>query len=171
METEFTQHTIGKLVFDVEDLTNKHRQQSTWKKHAIAYIDNPDFCDYYSWFIKKRYNITTIPRPIRGTHLTLINDRLGDFNVTEERYREIKEKYDGTEIDIRYSLSPRTDGKHWWMRSRTDLGTQIRTELGLSPKPYFGYHITVGRHEGKNWEKEHGKYIHTLLKKGIISEL
>jgi hypothetical protein len=57
------------------------------------------------------------------------------------------------------------------MRSRTDLGTQIRTELGLSPKPYFGYHITIGRVSGRDYELEHGKYIHTLMQKGIISEL
>ena len=166
---EFTQHTKATIVFDVPDLTSKHEKQSVWKKHAISFIDNPELCDYYGWFIKKRFGITTLPRPIRGTHLTIVNDRLEDFeNSSEELYQSAKEKYNNTEIDIRYSLNPRTDGNHWWLRARTDLGSHIRTEIGLSPKPYFGYHITIGRISGREHEMEHGRYIHTLIEKDLI---
>ena len=164
----FNQYTKGKLVFDVDDLTNKHRQQSTWKKHVIAFIDNPDFCDYYAWFISQKYDLR-FTKPIRGTHLTLVNDRLSDFkNASEETYQESKEKYDGTEIDIRDSLNPKTDGTHWWFKSRTDMGVRIREEMGISLKPYFGYHITIGRISGKSWEIEQGKYIHKLIERGFI---
>ena len=168
---EFSEHTTGKLIFDVDDLTSKHRQQSTWKKHVIAFIDNPEFCDYYAWFIKRRFNLrfSTPISGLRGTHLTLVNDRLSDFpKAFHYKYEQVKEKYNGTEINIRYSLDTKTDGTHWWFRSRTDLGTQIREEIGLSPKPYFGYHITIGRISGKDQEIEHGKYIHQLIQKKLI---
>lgn len=168
MSNEFTEHTSGKLVFDVDDLTKKHKQQSTWKKHVIAHIDDPEFCRYYSWFLEKRFNLR-FSEPIRGTHLTLINDRLRDYeNSSEETYHAAKQKYDGTYIDIRYSLDPKTDGTHWWFRARTDIGVQIRTEIGLSPKPYFGYHITIGRIGGREHEIEHGKYIHRIIENGLI---
>lgn len=54
----------GKIVFDVEDYTRKHKLQSSWKKVAMVFIDG-DVCEYYSWFLQRRYNII-LNKPLRG---------------------------------------------------------------------------------------------------------
>ena len=51
--------THGKIIFDPLDLTKKHKNQSDWKRMSIISI-NDDACDYYAWFIKKRYNLVLI---------------------------------------------------------------------------------------------------------------
>jgi len=165
---EFTENIQARVNFNPDDLTNKHRKQSSWKKHVIAFIDEPDLCSYHKWFIEKRFNLK-LAEPIRGPHFTIVNDRLSDFpNSSEKKYRKVMDKWDGKLIDIRYEYAPYTDGVHWWLRARSEQATQIREEIGLSAKPYWGFHITIGRISGRDYEIQHGKYIHTLIKKGII---
>jgi hypothetical protein len=164
MFNEFTENIKAKVVFDPKDLTKKHEKHSDWKKHVIAFIDDPDFCDYYTWFLKKRYNLFLV-KPIRGVHFTVINDRLrDDVSATEAKYKEFKNLYNGKVIDIEYSLDVRTDGKHWWFRARSNDAMFIRQAIGLEAKPYWGFHITVGRAEGRAYEVAHSKYIHGLIK-------
>ena len=64
----------GILEFSPEDVTRKHRNQSSWKRVAIIKTD----CDldrYYAWFLKKRFNLE-LNKNLRGTHVTFINDKL-----------------------------------------------------------------------------------------------
>jgi hypothetical protein len=155
----------AKIIFDPADLTRKHEKHSAWKKHVIAFIDEPDFCDYFSWFIKKRYNLALVP-PIRGVHMTVVNDRLSDgIDSDETKYRRSKELYDGMMIDINYNTDVRTDGKYWWFNAQSNDALFIRQQIGLKPTPYFGFHITVARVEGREFEKEHGIYVHNLIKR------
>lgn len=164
----FTEKIHGIIDFELEDLTKKHKQHSSWKKHVIALIDEPDLCGYHRWFIEKRFNLK-LAEPIRGPHFTIVNDKLVDFpEATEERYELVKNQYQGREIEIEYEYAPYTDGTHWWLRARSVQATQLRQEIGLSPKPYWGFHITIGRVSGRDYEIEHGKYIHTLIQKGFI---
>lgn len=163
MINEFTENIKAKVVFDPKDLTKKHGKHSEWKKHVIAFIDEPDFCDYYIWFLKKRYGIFLV-KPIRGVHFTVINDRLSDGNATEVEYKASKKLYSGKVIDIEYSVDVRTDGKHWWLRARSNDAMFIRQQCGLESKPYWGFHITIGRAEGRAYEIAHSKYIHKLIK-------
>lgn len=154
----------AKVVFDPKDLTKKHENHSSWKKHVIAFIFEPDFCDYYSWFLKKRYNLALV-KPIRDLHLTMVNDKLSDgIDADEAKYLSCKQRYDGTMIDINYDLDMRTDGKYWWFKAESNDALFIRQQIGLKPTPYFGFHITVARVEGREFEIEHGRYIHKLIK-------
>ena len=53
----------GKILFDPVNLTKKHRLQADWKK--VAYIQfEGDICEYYAWFINKRYDLQ-LNKPIR----------------------------------------------------------------------------------------------------------
>ena len=74
----FTEQITGKIQFDPDDLTTKHREQSSWKHHVIALIDEPDLCSYHNWYIQRRFNLK-LNEPIRGSHFTIVNDRLSDF--------------------------------------------------------------------------------------------
>jgi hypothetical protein len=154
----------GKIVFDPPDKTTKHKNQATWKRVAMVVFDNDDLCQYYAWFIFRRFNIVLNP-PIRSAHVTFINDRTTDIN---RNWSEVKEKWNGKEIEIILDVDPRTNSEHWWMNvpneHRTEL-QEIRNELGLS-RPYFGMHCSIGYVNPKF--KEHSEYIHELIQKGFI---
>lgn len=149
----------GKIIFDPVDLTRKHKDQSKWKKSVIVLIDNIDFCKYYSWFVKKRYNLE-LQMPLRGLHFTIINDKVSDH----KKYLRAKDKYNKKNITITHDINIRTDSKHWWFKAECELAKEVRKSCGLPPDPYWGFHITVGRADGALRE-EHSKYIHELIKK------
>ena len=149
----------GKLVFDPVNLTKKHDKQSDWKKIAIVFIDNIDFCLYYSWFIRKRYNLD-LQMPLRGLHFTVINDRIS----TIEKYKYTKSKFNNTIIKLKYSINPKTDDYHWWLDVESNDAEMVRKTAGLDSKPYWGFHLTIGRSDG-GLRMEHNKYIYNLIKK------
>ncbi len=154
----------GKIQFDPEDKTNKHKNQATWKRVAMVLIEG-ELAEYYAWFINKRYNLP-LNRPLRGAHITFINDRGSDMNG---KWDEVKKKWNGKEIDIVLSLDPRTDSAkdkssgHWWLNIPEEHRGQlhgIRAELGLG-RPYWGLHMALGYANQKNMP--HSKYIHNLI--------
>ena len=135
--------TYGIIRFDNTELTNKHKKQSTWKSHIIAYI-NDDMTDYYRWFLKRRYNLDLI-KPIRGTHLTIVNDKTSDI----KNWDKVKEEYDKRRIKIFYNTDIRSNTKHWWLKAYSPLGEEIRKKLGLG-NPFYAPHITIGLVNEKN---------------------
>lgn len=182
----------GKIIFDPVDKTNKHKKQASWKKVAMVFIKG-DICDYYAWFLKKRFNLN-LQSPQRGAHVTFINDRVDDIDGAtraqkEAKWNEIKKKWDGKYVDITIDLSKLediSDGEHWWFivdhDHREELHS-IRRELGLG-RPYYGLHLTIGRAVNtkpsiddedtadKNnaakatlMNEEHSMYINDLIKK------
>lgn len=156
----------GTIVFDPKDYTKKHAAQGKWKR--IAMVDfNGDICQYYAWFIEKRYNLK-LNMPLRKAHVTFINDRAKDMNG---RWEEVKKKYHGRKIHVTLDIVPKTDSDkdsstcHWWLAvpetCREDLHG-IRRELGLG-RPYWGLHLTIGYANEKN--RAHSKYIHRNIMK------
>jgi hypothetical protein len=165
---------MGKIVFEPVNYTKKHSMQASWKRIAMVFIDG-DVTEYYSWFIKKRYNLT-LNKPIRGAHISFINDSLRDMSNNGQKSLEevdriwnaAKAIWDGKYIPIMLSLEPRTSDKHWWLNIPPDYRDklhQIRAEVGLG-RPNFGLHMTIGLANEKNIE--HSKYIHSLIKSGLI---
>jgi len=191
----FTVKATGNFVFDPIDKTKKHSFQSSWKKTVLIEFDG-DICEYYAWFIKKRYSII-LNRPLRGAHITVVSDSLKDLSCgykTNEQintiWNEVKNKWNGKQIEIDLDVSPKTSAEYWWLNvteeSRKELNS-FRAELGLG-KSYFGLHMTIGYIPDKMEEiiilkngtekritisdnivrMEHSKYIHNSIKKGII---
>jgi hypothetical protein len=177
----------GTIYFDPPDRTKKHERQGKWKKIAMIKFDG-DLCEYYAWFLKKRYNIT-LHKPQRGAHITFINDRKSDMNG---KWEEVKKKWNNKEIEVTINLDPRTDSAeskgrttyNWWLNipeEQRDEIHKIREELGLE-RPFFGLHMTIGRAvnfipEGKfqdgaarakEMNVEQSIYIHDLILKGHI---
>ena len=166
----------GKIGFEPEDYTKKHKAQASWKKMAIVFIDG-DITEYYSWFIQKRYNLT-LNKPLRGAHISFINDSIKDMSLNGQRtikevdelWESVKKKWDGVEIPITLDLSPRTDDRTWWLNIPNDERTilqGIREELGLG-RPFWGMHMSIG-YARPGIMEEHSKYIHDLIKKNFIS--
>jgi hypothetical protein len=130
----------GILEFDPINVTKKHFSQSSWKKTVMVRFDD-DLCSYYSWFIQKRFNLK-LNRPLRGTHMTIVNDRITDI----DSYIEAKKLFDKKEITIKYDPTIIRGNKkgHWWLKSDSNDASNIRRVMGLNPDPYFGYHMTIG---------------------------
>lgn len=194
-------HTValrGKVLFEPENVTKKHKAQAAWKVVAMVMIDDAEDVErYYRWFLEKRFNLK-LNSTLRGVHITFINDHINDINEQngtleekEQAWKRLKDKWDGKEITVVLNLRPFTDILHWWLivdhKHRGELHN-IRAEIGLG-RPYFGLHMTFGNlaqnyltdKKGEfvlddkkekipifNKELEHSKYIHLLNELGYI---
>lgn len=165
---------IGKIVFSPDNKTRKHNKQSSWKKIAMVMFEG-DVSEFYAWFIKKRFNLP-LNKPLRGAHISFINDDINKMTQNgkitqaeaEANWNATKKKWDGKKIPITVSVSPRTNGEHWWLNippEHQGLLMEIRQELGLG-MPFFGFHLSLGYANDKNIE--HSNYIHHLIKVGLV---
>jgi len=141
---------------------------------AMVFMDG-DITDYYAWFINRRYNLV-LNKPLRGAHVSFINDSIKDMSLNGQRtnkevdllWEDVKKKWDGKIIPITIDLNPRTDDRTWWFNiphEERGLLQGIREELGLG-RPFWGMHMSIGYANEKNID--HSIYIHTLIKKGFI---
>jgi len=161
----------GKIQFDPINLTKKHINQSDWKRVAMIMFDG-DICEYYAWFIFKRYNLK-LNKPLRGAHISFINDSLNDIKkglgiISDDEankiWNSIRNKYDGKNIDVTLNLNMDGDGKHIWLIVDHDYREEIhniRKELGLH-RPYFGLHMSIGYSNERNMI--HSKYVNKIMK-------
>lgn len=148
----------GKIEFDPINITKKHVNQSSWKKTAMVKLD----CDtwaYYAWFIKKRFNLK-LNKPLRGTHITIINDIVDD-----EIYKQARNFFHGKELTFKYDPTyiRANDKGHWWLKVYCDDVRNIRSAMGLKPDPYFGLHLTIGL--ATHLQLEHSIYIKNICQK------
>lgn len=148
----------GKIEFDPVNVTKKHNKQSSWKKSAMVKFDC-DIYDYYSWFLERRFNLF-LNKPLRGTHVTAINDI-----VNNDIYLQAREIFNGREVTIQYdpTIIRSNEKGHWWLKAYSDDIKNIRTSMGLTPDPYFGLHITIGL--ATHLQLEHSLYITEQCKK------
>jgi len=162
----------GVIEFEPINRTKKHAYQASWKRIAMVIMEG-DITEYYAWFLKKRFNLEIL-KPLRGAHISFINDSVRDINSGEGdlEYRDLlwnqlKSKCNGQHIEVTLDLNPRSDGLTWWLNIPEEHRKQlheIRNEIGLS-RPYFGLHMTVGNAHPKH--EEHSEYILQLLKTGF----
>jgi len=166
--------THGTIIFDLDDKTKKHKEQSSWKKTAFVLIGG-DECQYYSWFLEKRYGLK-LNIPLRLSHISFINDSMKDLSLNGQRTNEethalweaTKLKWGGKEVPIILDVNPKTDDRVWWLNiphEERGLLQGIREELGLA-RPFWGMHMSIGYANEKNLP--HSIYIHDLIKKGFI---
>jgi hypothetical protein len=145
----------GILNFYPKDVTKKHKKQSSWK--SVAIIETKcDLDSYYSWFLKKRFNLN-LNKNLRGSHITIINDK-----VDKEIFNLASKTFHGKEIDFYLELEPKTNGKHWWFRAFSPDSESIRESIGLDKDPYFGLHFTIGLVNDLNLA--HSDYILKICK-------
>lgn len=155
----------GVLDFNPENKTQKHAEQSLWKKTAMIRT-NCELDRYYSWFLKKRFNLK-LNKNLRGTHVTFIADMV-DF----ELYEKVAAMFQGKEIDFYVETEPCSskNGDHWWLRAHCTDAEVIRELLGLDRTPYFGMHMTLGRSLDNFLDKEHSNYIYECCKFHNLTE-
>jgi hypothetical protein len=150
----------GRIVFDPDNVTRKHNRQADWKRIAMVVFED-DTAEYYSWFIKRRYGIT-LNKPLRGPHITFVNDSVREINGGDKVWEEVRKKWDGKEIEVTLNLDVRTNIEYWWLRASSESFNFVREELGIG-EPYFSYHMTIGFPNERNIEQS--EYIHNLIMK------
>lgn len=165
----------GTIHFDPVNKTKKHKNQADWKRLALVLFDG-EICEYYSWFLLKRYNLK-LNKPLRGAHVSFINDSISDIKKgsglildrdVESLWEMVKNKWDNKSIEITFDVDARSNAEHFWLNIPNDKRDElhaIRAELGLG-RPFFGLHLTVGI--VKTTDKEHAEYIQSLLTNGLI---
>lgn len=147
----------GIIKFNPVDKTKKHKSQATWKRVAMI-LTGDDIAEYYAWFIKRRYNLQ-LNKPLRGTHVTFINDRVAEVPL----FDRAQKLYDGKKIKFYIDPNPRTDGKYWWLKVTSATSERIRRTAGGTPQPYYPMHLTIGYADDRNIE--HAEYIHKCILK------
>lgn len=154
----------GKIIFAPNNKTKKHILHDSRKKVAMVMFYG-DVCEYYKWFLKKRYSLI-LTTPLRGGHISFINDYLRDMKVDniDETWTSLKQKYHHKDIEVEIDLNPKTNGLHWWFdltQDSKDNLQEIRNELGLD-LPYYPLHFSIGYSNEKNIA--HSKYIQEVIK-------
>ena len=92
--------TQGVLDFFPENKTKKHfKQEQVLAKKVCLITTTCDLHSYYRWFIKTRFNLFLNP-PLRGTHVTIINDIIRDNDL----YKSVADKYQGKKINFYYEI-------------------------------------------------------------------
>ena len=113
-------------------------------------------------------------RPIRGGHISFINDSFKDMSLNGKRsindvkkvWNGVKKKWNGVVVPIMLNIEPRFSKTHWWLKVSYEdcLLQKIRDELGLG-KPYYSFHMSIGYSNEKNMNH------HLYITKGIINGL
>jgi hypothetical protein len=101
-------------------------------------------------------------KPLRGSHVTFINDAERETPYFEEA----KTLFDGKEITFYIDPEPRSNGEHWWLRVYCTDAESIRTVSGTTPIPYFAFHLTLGY--ATHLRLEHSMYILEICKRHQI---
>lgn len=150
----------GTIEFQPEDKTKKHISQASWKRVAMIKTED-DLCEYYAWFIKKRFSLE-LNKPIRGSHVTIINDSEREM----PNFSDALPIFEGKDIEFYIDPEPRTNGEHWWLRVYCPDAESIREICGGKREPYFAFHLTLGY--ASHHRLAHSMYVLEICKRHEI---
>jgi hypothetical protein len=111
---------------------------SYYTSWVVAYSDT-GILDYYRWWYTSRYG-TIIHPPKHGSHISIVRGE-EDGIFEGDWHRNIDS---GIEIEFNYSNEIQSNNTHVWLPVWGDEVVKLRTDLGLSEKPKFDYHLTLG---------------------------
>ena len=93
-------------------------------------------CAYYrgvvSWLTGKKATL-----PLHGAHITVIAGKYNDVTA-HPSWR----KYQGEKVVFYYDGVIKEDDGYYWIMVTCPRLAEIRAELGLSPEPFWPYHLT-----------------------------
>lgn len=124
--------SAGKVKYDpVSDRT-------TFEPHWVILLCDKEIIRYYQHIYFKT-NYKKLQTAAWGSHISIIRG---------EKPKIIKnwKMYDNKIIDFNYIYDGEfyTNDKHVWIKARSPKFDIIRESLGLSPKPFLDFHISIG---------------------------
>lgn len=139
-------------------------QKPGWGSHVSVISGETIFEADYDTVVRttKRFFEKNKTAEVEDLYLHLL-----DMNVVKleelANWENIKKKYHKKEIEFEYEISPKTDGKHWWLRVISDELKEIREDCGYHRNGFWGLHLTLGIPHPTH--VEHSIYIWNNYKK------
>lgn len=99
---------------------------------------------YYRWWISCTLH-RAVNMPFHDYHVTVINGRYQDC-----RQHKVWKKHHLKKISFSYSNEIESDQTSFWLPIKSRELEEIRGELGLSPFPYWPFHLTIANLKGLN---------------------
>jgi hypothetical protein len=125
--------STGKLVFDPKTLEKKC---PFW---LILKCDN-EIIKYYRSLMYKERCLKLSPLAYWGAHVSIIRG--------EKPNNGFWTKLNGEEIEFEYDGIIREERNHFWIDVDCKRLVEVRKYYGLSDKPYYDFHMTIGKSIG-----------------------
>lgn len=124
--------SVGKLVY-----SPKTHLSSSQRWLILACDDQ--ITDYYRKLFYQEFPYKgKLQRPVWGAHISLIR---GESIPNEECWRMWNNKW----IEFNYYPGVIDNGEYFWMKVSCKQFSVLRRKLGLSDRPKFGFHLTIGK--------------------------
>lgn len=98
---------------------------------------DPEIVRYYCW-LAKTWGIQIEAGSRHGPHISVVK---GDKPKSIKKWNEIK----GKAIEFKYANQIRHNKYHVWLDVECEELSKVRQSLGLKPKPWHSFHLTIGR--------------------------
>jgi len=124
--------SIGKLVYS----PRTHLASS--ERWLVVMCDDELSKYYRSLFYMEYPWLGKLSRPVWGTHISVIRgEKIPNHNLWKmDEGKIIKFEYEPGVID---------NGEYYWLKVKCDYLSELREKYGLSGRPKFGFHLTIGR--------------------------
>jgi len=93
----------------------------------------------YYRMLAERYSNQKLQKPKHGAHISVIRGEGEPKNKSAWGWN------DGGLVDFEYNLEVVFGETHAWLEVRSDELVKLRKNLGLTERPEFGFHLTLGR--------------------------
>lgn len=98
---------------------------------------DPEIIRLYCW-LAKSWGIPIEAGSRHGPHISVVKGEKA------KNYQLVK-SCKGMKFNFRYSNVVRDNRYHAWLDVKSPELSQFREDLGLPPKPYHSFHLTIGR--------------------------
>lgn len=124
--------STGTLIYDPH-LADQKRMKPYW---LILSCDE-GVSRYYAWLLLRERCVKLGSKCLWGSHISVVRG---------EQPKEGWWGKAGVGETIEFSYEPVVfgDGTYFWLEIECPRMSEIRGYYGLSPKPYFNFHLTIG---------------------------
>ena len=98
---------------------------------------DPELVRYYCW-LAERWGIEMEVGSRHGPHISVIKGQ-------KPKNKKFWFALEGKSYYFKYSNVLRHNGYHAWLDVKCPALSDLRVKLGMDPKPYHSFHLTVGR--------------------------
>jgi hypothetical protein len=123
--------SYGKLIYDPK---TKNYYDKWWLLLECC----PEIISYYKHMIEKELNIK-LNKPVWGSHISIIRgeEPKGDLKQCWGFNQDMIIPFNVTKLDC--------NEDYWWLEIESDRIFDVRKNYGLSERPHFGLHLTIGK--------------------------
>jgi len=139
LENEPLVEYSGKIIFDPKALADPSGKMfKPWWVIVHLGKDN-DFGLFYSWLYERQHGII-LQRPAFGPHISVVRGE----EIEKDKWESFKSLYHQKDLKFIYEATPRTNGKHVWLRVRCSELNDLREQMGYKREGVWGFHLTLG---------------------------